>query len=110
MVANVFKQILNFAYLQPKTKSFLEIVLSTAFKHLFKRSKESAMDDGELNSAITGMLMRAKDTPQVITGLQYFLSKEANLLDIASSSSERKTMKKVSKISILVLTQLSSLS
>jgi nucleolar MIF4G domain-containing protein 1 len=99
---------LNFAYLQAKTKSFLEIVISTSFKQLSKKSKVLGPEQITLDSAITGMLMRAKDTPQVITGLQYFLSKEANFSDIASSSSERKVLKKASKTAILVLTQIST--
>lgn len=90
------------------TKSFLEIVLSTAFKQLSKRSKDTASDQSTFDSAITGMLMRAKDTPQVITGLQYFVSKEANLEEIASSSSERKVLRKASKTAVLILTQLST--
>lgn len=101
-------QVLDFAYLQSKTKSFLEILLSTAFRELSKRSRNEGADQSTFDSAIASMLNRAKDVPQVITGLHYFLSKEANMSDIASSSSERKVLKSASKTSIVVLSKLSS--
>lgn len=101
-------KVLNFAYLQAKTKSFLEVMLSTVFKQFSKRSKSDDGNAGTLESAITALLMRTKETPQVVTGLQYFLLKEANFEEITSSSSERKTLKKASRVASLVLTQLSS--
>jgi nucleolar MIF4G domain-containing protein 1 len=101
-------KVLNFAYLQAKTKMFLEVLLGTAFKQLSRTSKASSSDSSVVDSAIAGMIMRAKDTPQVITGLQYFLSREADLEKIASSSSDRKLLKRASKTMMLVLTQLST--
>ena len=99
---------LNFAYIQSRTKTLLDILLGTAFKQFSKGSKEATSDVGALTSDITTMFTRAKDTPQVITGLQYFLSEETDLPMTAASSSERKMFRNACKTAIFVLSQLSS--
>jgi nucleolar MIF4G domain-containing protein 1 len=106
MLTVALEQVLNFAYLQPKTKTFLEILLTTAFKQLAKHRKDASPDIAGFESAITSMLVRAKDTPQVITGLQFFLCKQVNPEELALSGSERKTLRKALKTAKLVLTQL----
>lgn len=101
-------KVLNFAYLQAKTKSFLEVIMSTVFKQLSKGAKEASDEQTRLENGISALLMRAKEHTQVISGLQYFLSKEADLENIASSKSERRTMRRALKTCLLVLAQLSS--
>jgi nucleolar MIF4G domain-containing protein 1 len=93
--------------LQPKTKTFLEILLTTTFKQLAKRSKDESQDVTGLDTAITALIMRAKDSPQVITGLQFFLSKQVDPEGLVSNNSERKVLKKALKTARLLLTQLS---
>jgi hypothetical protein len=52
--------------------------------------------------------MQARDTPQVIRGLQFFFSKQVNPEELGSSSAERKVLRKAVKAARLVLTQLST--
>jgi nucleolar MIF4G domain-containing protein 1 len=83
-------QTLNFAYLQTKTKSFLEVLLLTALKTVQQRSEKSK---GDSTAAIVGLFSKAKDVPQVLAGLQYFLAKEVSVSDFATSAAERKSLK-----------------
>ncbi|KAF2426236.1 glycerol defect protein 1 suppressor [Tothia fuscella] len=85
---------LNFAYLQPKTKSFLEVLLLTALKTI--KARKSGENSSE--AAIVGLFSKAKDAPQVIAGLQYFLAKEVSIADFATTSSERKTLKSAVRV------------
>jgi hypothetical protein len=82
--------------------------MCTVFKQLSKGAKQMSGEHDKLETGITAVFMRAKENTQVISGLQYFLSKEADLEQIASSNAERKLIKSALKTSLTVLTQLSS--
>lgn len=97
-------QTLNFAYLQPKTKSFLQVMILTALKTVQQKGKEG----GDSTTAIVGLFANAKEAPQVIAGLQYFLLKETSVRDFATNASERKSLKAAVKTSVETLAVLDS--
>lgn len=79
-------------------------MLLTALKSVQQRQKI----DGDTEAAIVGLFTKAKDTPQVIAGLQYFFLKEVRVSDFASSNSERKSLKKAVRTATDTLALLSS--
>ncbi|KAI9643419.1 dihydrolipoamide dehydrogenase precursor [Ciborinia camelliae] len=89
---NVLKN-LNLSYLQAKTKTFCEVLFITILLQTQKASKE-----GRDEKAISNLFSRVKDTPQMITGLQYFLKKVVGKTDIAGGKVEKDTVKWGSKI------------
>jgi len=98
-------QTLNFAYLQPKTKSFLEVMLLTALKSVQQRSEKTK---GDSTAAIVGLFSKAKDTPQVLAGLQFFLAKEVSVGEFATNALERKSLKYALRTATDTLALLSS--
>ncbi|TAQ87346.1 hypothetical protein B7494_g4329 [Chlorociboria aeruginascens] len=89
---NVLKN-LNLSYLQPKTKTFIEVLLITILLQS-QRQSETKRDE----QAITGLIAKAKDTPQMVRGLQYFLKKVVGKTDIAGGRMEKDTVKWACKI------------
>ncbi|KAL4951433.1 hypothetical protein BDW69DRAFT_170033 [Aspergillus filifer] len=88
---------LNFAYLQPKTKTFVELLMisiiqqSQKQKKKSKKSKKSRSDEEEpaLNETpLVDIFMRTRDTPQIVKGCIYFLRKVVAKTDIVSSEKE----------------------
>ncbi|QSZ31312.1 hypothetical protein DSL72_000875 [Monilinia vaccinii-corymbosi] len=84
---NVLKN-LNLSYLQAKTKTFCEVLLITLLLQSQKAAKGSRDE-----KAIVNLFSRVKDTPQMITGLQYFLRKIVGKTDIAGGKVEKDTVK-----------------
>lgn len=84
---------LNLTYLQPKTKTFMEIFFITILLQS-QRSSESKRDA----QAVVAILTRVKDTPQLVTGMQYFLRKVVRKTDIAGGNEEKKTVKWACKV------------
>jgi nucleolar MIF4G domain-containing protein 1 len=79
---------LSLAYLQPKTKTFVEVLFITVFLQSQKQEK------GKRNeTAIVNIFLRVKDTPSLITGLQYFVKKVVSKTDIAGGKAEKATVK-----------------
>ncbi|KAM0309418.1 hypothetical protein ACHAO8_009047 [Botrytis cinerea] len=89
---NVLKN-LNLSYLQAKTKTFCEVLFITIILQTQKASKDSR--DAK---AIANLFSRAKETPQMITGLQYFLRKVVGKTDIAGGKAEKDIVKWGSKV------------
>lgn len=83
---------LNLSYLQPKTKTFLEVLFITLLLQS-QRQSESKRDE----QAVVNILGKAKDTPQLIRGLQYFL-KVVSKTDIAGGKEEKATVKWACKV------------
>jgi nucleolar MIF4G domain-containing protein 1 len=98
-------QTLNFAYLQVKTKSFLEVMILTALKTVQQRSEKIK---GDSTAAIVGLFSKAKDTPQVLAGLQYFLTKEVSVSEFAANAAEKKNLKLALRTATDTLALLSS--
>ncbi|TGO29585.1 hypothetical protein BPAE_0013g00370 [Botrytis paeoniae] len=84
---NVLKN-LNLSYLQAKTKTFCEVLFITIILQSQKASKESRD-----TKAIANLFSRVKETPQMITGLQYFLKKVVGKTDIAGGKAEKEIVK-----------------
>ncbi|KIW02947.1 uncharacterized protein PV09_05612 [Verruconis gallopava] len=101
-------KVLNFAYLQAKTTTFLEILLATALSQLSCRIKMAAYDSNSLRSVITTMFSSAKETPQVIMGLQLFLSRQMKVEDLGLSESISKSLREAIRVTKKVLSDLST--
>jgi nucleolar MIF4G domain-containing protein 1 len=86
---------LNFAYLQPKTKTFVELLMISIIQNSQKQSKKSskkkkAKDDGAslVEEPLIEIFLRTRDTPQIVKGCIYFLRKVVAKTDIVSSERE----------------------
>jgi nucleolar MIF4G domain-containing protein 1 len=88
----VFKN-LHFNYLQPRTKTFMEIIFITIFLQSQKQSKVKRDEQ-----AVVNVFAKAKDTPSVVRGLQYFLKKNVSKTDIAGGKDEKATVKWACKV------------
>ncbi|KAJ9649012.1 suppressor of glycerol defect [Coniosporium tulheliwenetii] len=81
-------QTLNFVYLQPKTKTFAEVLLTTVILQSQKRSSRE-----KDTKALLDVFEKVNDVPQMARGLQYFLEKVVKKGDVAGSKSERETVR-----------------
>jgi nucleolar MIF4G domain-containing protein 1 len=79
---------LNLSYLQQKAHMFVEVLLITTFLEAQRRS-EHRRDE----QAIVKIVSQVKDTPQMISGLRYFLKKFVAKTDIAGGKVETSTVK-----------------
>ncbi|KAH7409958.1 hypothetical protein DE146DRAFT_686152 [Phaeosphaeria sp. MPI-PUGE-AT-0046c] len=77
---------LNFPYLQPKTKTFIEVLLVTTILESQKGSK-----DKRNNKALLEVFVEVDQAPEMIAGLQYFLKKVVNKSLIVENG-ERETL------------------
>lgn len=84
---------LNLSYLQTKTKTFLEVLFISLLLQSQKQS-ETKRDE----QAVVAIFAKAKDTPQLIRGLQYFLKKVVSKTDIAGGKEEKATVKWACKV------------
>ncbi|KAL1962311.1 hypothetical protein VTN77DRAFT_9802 [Rasamsonia byssochlamydoides] len=103
---------LNFAYLQPKTGMFVEILIITIFqqsqsqatkkkKQKEKKKQDKSQDDpasGDVDERVENHLNRIFDqthdvAPQIVKGLIYFLRKVVAKTDIVESAKDRKLVK-----------------
>ncbi|TID22190.1 Imidazole glycerol phosphate synthase [Venturia nashicola] len=97
---------LDFTSLQGKTKSFLEIMLLTILKTAMKLSKKDKKTDS--TASISSIFAKAKKEPQIIVGLQYFLTKELDIVNFVETSSEKRSLKSGLKIAQATLALLAS--
>ncbi|KAH2534338.1 hypothetical protein KXW97_007878 [Aspergillus fumigatus] len=92
---------LNFAYLQPKTKAFLEILIITIIQQSqkSKKGKKNGKKAGQEEEAernekpLMEIFLRARDTPQIVKGLIYFIRKVVAKTDIVESEREQKLVR-----------------
>ncbi|CZR57415.1 related to osmosensing protein SGD1 [Phialocephala subalpina] len=99
----VFKN-LNLSYLQPKTKTFMEVLFINILLDSQKQAK-SKRDE----QAVVSIFAKAKDTPELIRGLQYFLKKVVGKTDIAGGKDEKATVKWACKVAGDALEALASI-
>jgi nucleolar MIF4G domain-containing protein 1 len=83
---------LSLSYLQPKTKTFVEVLLVTVLLQSQKGTK------GQNAQAVITLIGKVKDTSSLITGLQYFLRKVVAKTDIAGGKDEKATVKWACKV------------
>lgn len=93
---------LNFAYLQPKTKTFVELLIISIIQQSQrqkrgkknKKSKKDAEEDGERDEkTLMEIFIRTRDTPHIVKGLIYFLKKVVAKTDIVPSEKDAKLVK-----------------
>lgn len=88
---------LNFPYLQPKTKTFVEIMLVTAILETQKGAKGERKE-----TALLQTFVEVDQAPEMVAGLQFFLKKAVSKTDIVEKS-EKETVKWGCKAVISVL-------
>lgn len=99
-------KILNFAYLQPKAKTFVELLIISVIQQSqqkkqkkSKKGKKKASsgdgesDDGADEKVLIDIFMRTQETPQIVKGLIYFIRKVVAKTDIVPSEQELKLVK-----------------
>ncbi|PYH49008.1 MIF4G domain-containing protein [Aspergillus saccharolyticus JOP 1030-1] len=101
-------KILNFAYLQPKSKMFVELLLISIIqqsqqqnkkkKRGSKKSKNGGDEDdnegsGRDEKALMEIFLRVKETPQIAKGLIFFLRKVVAKTDVVPSGKDMKQVK-----------------
>ncbi|KAL5050513.1 hypothetical protein BDW71DRAFT_174081 [Aspergillus fruticulosus] len=85
---------LNFAYLQPKTKTFVEVLMISIIQQSQKQkkkknSKSKSKSENSLDEQpLVDIFMKTKDTPQIIKGCIFFLRKVVAKTDIVGSEKE----------------------
>ena len=99
-------KILNFAYLQPKAKTFVELLIISVIQQSqqkkqkkSKKGKKKASgwdgesDDGTDEKVLVDIFMRTQERTQIVKGLIYFLRKVVAKTDIVPSEQELKLVK-----------------
>lgn len=99
-------KILNFAYLQPKAKTFVELLIISVIQQSQqkkqkkpKKGKKKASggdgesDDGTDEKVLIDIFMRTQETPQIVKGLIYFIRKVVAKTDIVPSEQELNLVK-----------------
>ncbi|KKK16999.1 hypothetical protein P175DRAFT_0521001 [Aspergillus ochraceoroseus IBT 24754] len=92
---------LNFAYLQPKTKTFVELLMISIIqqsqqKQMKKsKSKRKAEDEDSTRDekALVDVFMRTRETPQIVKGCIYFIRKVVAKTDVVASEKDLKLVK-----------------
>ncbi|KAI5290750.1 suppressor of glycerol defect [Ascosphaera aggregata] len=102
-------KVLNFAYLQEKTKMFVEVLLVTVILETYKHKKSIAFA-GKTAASQTGknlegkalidVFAKVRETPQIATGLIYFLRQVVSKTDVVTSKKEMTAVKTGSKVAL----------
>ena len=90
---------LNFPYLQPKTKTLVEVMLVTAMIESQKVSKERRN-----NKALLEVFVEVDQAPEMIAGLQYFVKKVVTKTEIVDKG-EKETVRWACKTVLEMLTR-----
>jgi nucleolar MIF4G domain-containing protein 1 len=86
----IMLQILNFAYLQSKTVAFLEVLFTTLFQNQYKRA---AKVNGDGDKLVVDTFAKARDAPQMLAGLQFFLRTHVRKSSLATSTEQQRALK-----------------
>lgn len=88
---------LNFAYLQPKTKAFVELLVISIIQQSQKskkaKKKQKTSESGKDEESLMQIFLRVQDTPQIAKGLIFFIRKVVAKTDIVESEKEHKLVK-----------------
>ncbi|BCR87912.1 MIF4G domain-containing protein [Aspergillus chevalieri] len=106
---------LNFAYLQSKAKTFVELLIISIIQQSqkSKRNKNTESkskkedDEGRDEKALMDIFMRVQDTPQIVKGLIYFIRKVVAKTDIVPEK-ELKVVKWGCRVALDALKVISS--
>ncbi|KAF2495733.1 hypothetical protein BU16DRAFT_562000 [Lophium mytilinum] len=96
-------KILNFTYLQPKTKTFVEVLLNT----IILQSQKHAGDQRDAKGLLD-LFSKVGEAPQMARGLQYFLKRVVSKGEIAGNKSERETVRWACRLVVEALTDLAT--
>src|SRR6266516_6297627 len=81
-------QNLSLTYLQPRTKTFLELLFITIILHSQKQASTKRDE-----KALKDIFIRIEGMPQRARAIQYFLKKVVSKTDVAGGKSETETVK-----------------
>lgn len=93
---------LNFAYLQPKTKTFMELLIISIIQQSQKQKKKNKKKKGDKKDegdeerdekALMEIFIRTRDTPHIVKGLLYFVKKVVAKTDIVPSEKDLKLVR-----------------
>ncbi|GAB7344472.1 hypothetical protein MBLNU457_2309t2 [Dothideomycetes sp. NU457] len=79
----VFKN-LNFAYLQPKTTTFLEILMTTVIL--------KSAEGGKWEQSLDDIISKAHEVPEMVSGLRYFIESVVSRSEIVVGKTQRKAL------------------
>lgn len=97
------RQNLNIAYLQPKTKIFVELLLITI---ILQTQKD--LGDVRNEASLMDVFLKPKEMPGMAGSLRYFLKKVVSKSDIARSKPDQETVSWGCKVASNALAVLSS--
>jgi nucleolar MIF4G domain-containing protein 1 len=92
---------LNFPYLQPKTRTFIEVLLVTTILESLKASKSKDKRD---ERAVREVFVEVDQAPEMIAGLQFFLKKAVSKTEIVEKA-EKETVRWACKSIMDMLTR-----
>ncbi|CAD6564653.1 MAG: suppressor of glycerol defect [Alectoria sarmentosa] len=79
---------LNLAYLQTKTRTFVEILIITTIVH-----SQQGLDESRNEKVLLDICLEPKEMPEMASGLRYFLTKVVSKTDVAGSKVDQATVK-----------------
>ncbi|KAI1921730.1 suppressor of glycerol defect [Ophidiomyces ophidiicola] len=97
---------LNFLYLQPKTKTFVELLLITAMQQTQKKASRRQQRTGSVGEnnanekALVNMFSKTQDTPQVKPGLIYFIRKVVAKSDVITLEGDKVALKRGCRLAL----------
>jgi nucleolar MIF4G domain-containing protein 1 len=77
-------------YVQPKTKTLLEMLFVSLFQCVDKRSKSSS----EHEQRVVEIFSKAKEVPQMVTGLRYVIPTTIKQSSLVTDPTEKKALRK----------------
>jgi nucleolar MIF4G domain-containing protein 1 len=86
---------LNFPYLQPKTKTFVELLIisviqqSQKTKNGSKKKNKSSSDDVKDEESLMQIFLRVQEAPQAAKGLIYFIRKVVAKTDLVTEKEQK---------------------
>lgn len=110
---------LNFAYLQTRTSTFVELLLVTVILQTQqknwkqKKAPKKIQHDNEGSEEqrdekpLASVFLRCSETPQVVKGLIFFLRKKVSKTDIVTSTKDKKTVHWGCKVAMRTLRSIS---
>jgi nucleolar MIF4G domain-containing protein 1 len=92
-------------YLQPKTKTFLEVMFFTAFQSIDKQCKSE-----DAREKLMVVFSKTKDIPQLTTGLLYFIPKTLMSSNLSNTPKAKRALKRNCRLAVDALGILDTVS
>jgi nucleolar MIF4G domain-containing protein 1 len=88
---------LNFTYMQPKTTTFSEVLITTIFLQAHKkataRNNDKAASKVAFEKIVKDAFIQAGSRPEMVQSLRYFLESTITRAELANGKTERKAVK-----------------